>query len=164
LIKKWGLTSQNSSIKEKLDPEVIAVWGSKRIKVSITTNGDLEPSPVSDLSDERYDWLAGTLRGVFGDDVVVAPVLGVGMLSLPPESSHFNSFHVVQRLTTAGNTDTRFYWKLSPQIYRINPYSSKWDDRELMIHTVDGRMPVEGILELVRSYHEFIRVVDERRI
>lgn len=33
-----------------------------------------------------------------------------------------------------------------------------------MIHTVDGRMPVEGILELVRSYHEFIRVVDERRI
>lgn len=63
-----------------------------------------------------------------------------------------------------GNTDTKFYWKLCPQIYRINAYSAKWDPRGLMIHTVDERMPVDGMLELVKFYHEFIRVVDEKRV
>lgn len=33
-----------------------------------------------------------------------------------------------------------------------------------MIHTVDERMPVEGMLELVKFYHELIRVVDEKRL
>jgi len=32
-----------------------------------------------------------------------------------------------------------------------------------MMHTVDERMPIEGLLEMVRFYHEFIRVVDEKR-
>lgn len=31
------------------------------------------------------------------------------------------------------------------------------------MHTVDERMPVEGLLEMVRFYHEIIRVVDEQR-
>ena len=63
-----------------------------------------------------------------------------------------------------GNTDTKFYWKLSPQIYRINPYSGKWDAKGWRIHTVDERMPVDGMLEMVRFYCRFVRVVDEQRL
>jgi Gly-Xaa carboxypeptidase len=165
LIKKWNLTSKDPSQKEKSDATIVAAWASKQMKITITTTGNLEPSPVSDLEDERYAWLAGTLRGVFGEDVVVAPCLGVGMVFLSLHLLPFSSLTWAKRiLTTQGNTDTRFYWKLSPQIYRINPYSSKWDDRELMIHTVDERMPVEGMVELVKFYHVFIRVVDEQRL
>ena len=32
------------------------------------------------------------------------------------------------------------------------------------MHTVDERMPVEGLLEMIKFYHEFIRVVDESRL
>lgn len=76
LAKKWGLES--NSLDEKFDSKVAAVWKSDRMKITVTTYADLEPSPVSDLKDERFAWLAGTIRGVFGEDVVVAPVLEVG--------------------------------------------------------------------------------------
>ncbi|KAH9206171.1 Gly-Xaa carboxypeptidase [Leptodontidium sp. 2 PMI_412] len=99
----------------------------------------LEPSPTSNIEDERFKWLTGTIRGVFGEDVIVAPVL------------------------LTGNTDTKFYWKLSSQIYRWSPWRASLDPRGSMMHTVDERMPVEGLLEMIRFYHEFIRVVDERR-
>ncbi|KAK0120222.1 hypothetical protein ONS95_011628 [Cadophora gregata] len=99
----------------------------------------LEPSPSSDPEDERFDWLTGTIRSVFGKDVIVAPVL------------------------LTGNTDTKFYWKLSSQIYRWSPWRASSDPRGTMMHTVDERMPVEGLLDMVRFYHEFIRVVDEKR-
>jgi Gly-Xaa carboxypeptidase len=39
---------------------------------------ELDSSPVSDAEDDRFGWLVGTLRGVFGDDVVVAPELLTG--------------------------------------------------------------------------------------
>lgn len=29
------------------------------------------------------------------------------------------------------------------------------------MHTVDERMPVKGLVEMVKFYHEFIRVLDE---
>ncbi|KAF8849205.1 Gly-Xaa carboxypeptidase [Acephala macrosclerotiorum] len=137
LAKKWGFSPQAPNEKT---PSTTRIYKSSEARITITTHGDLEPSPPSDLTDKRFSWLAGTIRGVFGEDVVVAPVLEVG------------------------NTDTRFYWKLCPQIYRFNPYSAKWDPRGLRIHTVDERMPVDGMLELVKFYHEFIRVVDEERV
>ncbi len=45
---------------------------------TLTSNDDLKPSPVSDPGDARFEWLTGTLRGVFGEQVVVAPVLLTG--------------------------------------------------------------------------------------
>jgi Gly-Xaa carboxypeptidase len=46
--------------------------------VTLASHDELEPSPVSDHQDVRFSWLAGTLRGVFGDEVYVAPVLLTG--------------------------------------------------------------------------------------
>jgi Gly-Xaa carboxypeptidase len=63
----------------------------------------------------------------------------------------------------SGNTDTKYYWKLSSQIYRMSPWRASLDPRGTNMHTVDERMPVEGLLEMVKFYHEFIRVVDEKR-
>lgn len=62
-----------------------------------------------------------------------------------------------------GNTDTKFYWKLSSQIYRWSPWWANLDPRGLMMHTVDERMPVEGLLEMVKFYLGFIKVVDGKK-
>ena len=46
--------------------------------MALAGHGGLEPSPVSDYQDPRFSWLAGTIRGVFGDEVIVAPALLTG--------------------------------------------------------------------------------------
>jgi len=63
--------------------------------------------------------------------------------------------------TRTGNTDTRYYWDLSPQIYRWSPWRASHDPRGTRMHTVDERMPIKGLVEMVKFYHEFIRVLDE---
>lgn len=53
--------------------------------ICLSSHESLEPSPVSDSNDPRFGWLSGTLRGVFGKDVIVAPVLlsGIALRSFP---------------------------------------------------------------------------------
>ncbi|KAL3422828.1 peptidase family M20/M25/M40 [Phlyctema vagabunda] len=110
-----------------------------RSKILLESSDELEPSPSSDPSDPRFGWLTGTLRGVFGEEVIVSPVL------------------------LTGNTDTKYYWNLSSQIYRMAPWRAERDPRGTNMHTVDERMPVAGLLEMITFFHEFIRVVDESR-
>ncbi|OAP58229.1 hypothetical protein AYL99_07319 [Fonsecaea erecta] len=105
--------------------------------LTLSAHYELESSPVSSTEDARFRILAGTIKGVFGNDVVVAPEL------------------------LTGNTDTRYYWDLSPQIYRMSPWRASHDPRGTRMHTVDERMPIKGLMEMVHFYHEFIRVVDE---
>lgn len=107
--------------------------------LELTSEYDLDPSPVSDSSDPRFALLAGTIRGVFGSHVVVAPTI------------------------LLGNTDTRYYWDLSSQIYRMSPWRASHDPRGTRMHTVDERMPVVGLVEMVRFYHAFVLNVDEYR-
>ncbi|PVH78384.1 Gly-Xaa carboxypeptidase [Cadophora sp. DSE1049] len=130
LAKKWNFGLQGFGQEAA---------GNHNGTITLAGHDALEPSPTSDPQDQRFDWLTGTIRGVFGTDMIVAPVL------------------------LTGNTDTKFYWKLSSQIYRWSPWRASLDPRGSMMHTVDERMPVEGLLEMVRFYHEFIRVVDEKR-
>ncbi|RFU28793.1 hypothetical protein B7463_g7549, partial [Scytalidium lignicola] len=105
----------------------------------LTSDYDLDPSPITDSNDQRFKLLADTIRGVFGDNVVVTPTL------------------------LLGNTDTRYYWDLSNQIYRMSPWRANHDPRGTRMHTVDERMPIAGLMEMVRFYHTFILNVDEYR-
>ncbi|KAH8807272.1 Gly-Xaa carboxypeptidase [Xylogone sp. PMI_703] len=107
--------------------------------LELTSAYDLDPSPVSDPKDPRFSLLAGTIRGVFGEHVAVTPT------------------------TLLGNTDTRYYWDLSSQIYRMSPWRASHDPRGTRMHTVDERMPIAGLIEMVRFYHAFILKVDEYR-
>lgn len=134
LVDKWSFNLKGFGTETKFDLK--RSLGT----ITLTSNYDLEPSPVSDPRDPRFRWLTGTIRGVFGKEVIVAPVL------------------------LTGNTDTRWYWELSTQIYRMSPWRASLDPRGTNMHTVDERMPVAGLLEMVKFYHEFIRVVDEQGI
>ncbi len=130
LAKKWKFSIQGFGQTASANTSGI---------ITVVDHDGLEPSPTSSPTNERFDWLTGTIRGVFGESVHVAPIL------------------------LTGNTDTKFYWKLSDQIYRWSPWRGSLDPRGTMMHTVDERMPVEGLLEMVRFYHHFIVVLDEKR-
>ncbi|KZT43126.1 carboxypeptidase S [Sistotremastrum suecicum HHB10207 ss-3] len=60
---------------------------------------------------------------------------------------------------STGNTDTRFYWKLTKNIFRYNhkSYTSKWPD----IHTINEAIRAGSYFELIKFWSNLIMNVDE---
>lgn len=91
-------------------------------------NEPLEPSPVSPFDTEAYKTFTGTIKQIFGEKTVVAPSL------------------------MSGNTDTKFYWSLSKNIYRFSPVR---DEGRANAHTVD-EIGIKEHLEGVRLYAQLV--------
>lgn len=89
----------------------------------------LEPSPVSPFDSEAYKTFTGTIKQTFGEDYIVAPSL------------------------MTGNTDTKYYWNLSENIYRFSPVR---DEGRANAHTVDERVGMKEHIEGVRFYAQMI--------
>jgi Gly-Xaa carboxypeptidase len=85
IIDPWaqnlGLKFQEIEVYEEKFIKKGMVWKSSDAKLTLTTLSELEPSPISSPLDPRFTWLAGALQSVFGEDVIVAPVLEGGELS-----------------------------------------------------------------------------------
>ncbi|KAI9743933.1 MAG: hypothetical protein M1818_002667 [Claussenomyces sp. TS43310] len=94
----------------------------------------LEPSPVTPLTTDAFRMFAGTIKQVLGEDVIVAPSL------------------------MTGNTDTKFYWDLSENIYRFSPTRN---GGAVNAHTVDERVGMREHVEGVRFYAQIILNGDE---
>ncbi|KAF2716703.1 carboxypeptidase S [Polychaeton citri CBS 116435] len=100
----------------------------------------LPVAPVSPTSLDTGAWavLAATTRALYGEDVVVAP----GIMT--------------------GNTDTRYYWALTGNIYRFGPgYDEDGDEGLGNIHTVDEKVSVKGHVNAVRWFWMFVLNMDE---
>ncbi|KAJ9629459.1 hypothetical protein H2203_001833 [Taxawa tesnikishii (nom. ined.)] len=112
------------------------------------SNTTLEPAPVTPTtlrSDNGvlspYGVLSGTLRALYGEDMLVAP----GIMT--------------------GNTDTRYYWDLSRHIFRFGPGYEKGNKDGLSgIHTVDERVSVVAHINAVKWFGMFIRNMDEAKM
>jgi Gly-Xaa carboxypeptidase len=89
----------------------------------------LEPAPVSPFTTPAYKLFSGTIKQVLGEDIIVAPTL------------------------MTGNTDTKFYWNLTENIYR---FSAVREGGRAGIHTVDERMGMTEHVEGVRFYAQMI--------
>lgn len=97
------------------------------------------PSDASIVS--PYAVLAGTTRAVFGEDIIVTPLM------------------------MTGNTDTQRYWNLTQHIFRYAPGNVGTRDPTLgKIHTVDESVEVKNHFELVKWYTMFIRNMDEAEL
>jgi Gly-Xaa carboxypeptidase len=91
------------------------------------------PTDVDVIS--PYAVLAGTVRAVYGEDIVVAP----GIMT--------------------GNTDTRYYWNLTKHIFRFGPgYDVELDNGLGNIHTVDEKVSVTNHVNAVKWFMLFVRI------
>lgn len=92
----------------------------------------LDPAPLSPTSLSHPTWgrFAGVTRSVF--------------------ESVFNKTVVVAGDVMTGNTDTRFYWNLSKNIYRWSPAG---EGGSLDIHTVDERIKMDAHLQGMMLYY-----------
>ncbi|KAL4805553.1 hypothetical protein BDV18DRAFT_21451 [Aspergillus unguis] len=140
IVEKFNLTfSRFSDAQEKVDLEM-AINGHLALS---TLNSPLEPAPVSPTDIETSPvWarFSGVTRSVFE--------------SVP---SLKGKTVVVGGDITTGNTDTRLYWNLSPNIYRWSPAR---EGRALNIHTVDERIGIDSHLEAMMLYYDLIRAFD----
>ncbi|GAB1318537.1 Carboxypeptidase S [Madurella fahalii] len=105
---------------------------------------ELEVAPVTpaDASVEGpFAVLAGTVRALYGQDIIVTP----GIMT--------------------GNTDTRYYWDLSRHIFRFAPGFDPEDGLGWEgIHTVDERVSVTNHINSVKWFMLFVRNMDEANL
>ncbi|CAK7893929.1 carboxypeptidase S [[Candida] anglica] len=104
----------------------------------------LEPAPVSPSDDTVWRYLTGVVRHVFED--LVYPDLEYPIVAAPG--------------IMTGNTDTRYYWNLTKNIYRFSPFFSNDMMIENKIHSVDERVRVGAHLELTAFFYQYIQAVD----
>ena len=99
-----------------------------------TTPDILDPAPVSPVTSYAWDVLTSTVQHVFGPNVVLAPSL------------------------MTGNTDTKFYWELSRDIWRFTPIREHGRGNA---HTVDEFVGAKDHVEAFGFYVKLIRGADD---
>ncbi|KAH8676161.1 hypothetical protein BX600DRAFT_454412 [Xylariales sp. PMI_506] len=104
--------------------------------LTIASKQGTDNAPISPTTGAVWDVFSGTIQHSFA--FPGGKVVPVGTLM-------------------TGNTDTRFYWSLSRNIYRFTPVRS---DGRVNAHTVDEGVDMEAHMEVVRFYYDLIRNFD----
>ncbi|KAF8000540.1 hypothetical protein HF325_005469 [Metschnikowia pulcherrima] len=136
--RKYGMNVEAFG-ETKLLPESPA--GTFRIE---TFNTPLETAPVSPSLGKVWELLAATTRHVF-EDLVYEKKLGYPIVSVP--------------ILMPANTDTRYYWNLTRNIYRYSPM--KINVFENNAHSVNEKIEFDGHLQLTAWFYEYIQNVDD---
>ncbi|CDK26370.1 unnamed protein product [Kuraishia capsulata CBS 1993] len=111
--------------------------------LSILGGNILEPSPVTPSEGEVWDLVAGVTRHVFED--VVFPDMKYPLVMAP--------------VVFSGNTDTRYYWNLTKNIFRYTP--AIMDVNLGHIHSVDEQQGIESHLQAIAFFYEFLQAIEE---
>lgn len=113
----------------------------------VTSHGDLEPAPITSIENNpTWDVLAGTIKHVFED-----------FASYPESELADGSPVIVTPSLMTGNTDTKFYWELTKNIYRFTPIRQV---RRFNAHAIDERVELNAHIEGAVFFYEFIRNAD----
>ncbi|KAF7294427.1 Gly-X carboxypeptidase [Mycena kentingensis (nom. inval.)] len=127
-----------------------SAYGTLTLKDAYGTS--LEPAPISPLSgagSEAWQLLSGTIKATY------AAHHGIAM------DDEENGIAVAPGMST-GNTDTRYYWKLSRSIFRYNHKNTVGQKERLSgVHTVNEAMSVEAFYEMIRFFATLILNADE---
>lgn len=119
LAKKFNLTY--SAFGTQVSEEGVPASGT--LTLSAAFQAGLEPAPITPTGTDAapYQLLSGTIKATYNahrsikdtDSIIVAPSI------------------------MSGNTDTRFYWKLSPHIFRYNHHNAPGKNPLSGVHTVN---------------------------
>jgi len=137
------ITSLARGVADKYNLTLHAFDDTEEVPFSISLSAaktTLEPSPVTPTnvdSVSAYAILSGTTRALYGEDVIMSP----GIMT--------------------GNTDTRYYWDLSQEIFRFAPGWTPGEEGLGKIHTVDERVSVTSHIAAVKWFSLFLRNMDE---
>lgn len=117
----------------------------------------IEPSPVSPHVGAAWETLAGTIRYVFqnfGGAIVDAYAPG---FELKEEHKNVKGGQqvIVAPALMIMNTDTRYYWNLTRNIFRFSPLRLT-NDKVNGIHTTNEHIPLEVYIDGLVFYYSYI--------
>jgi carboxypeptidase PM20D1 len=114
---------------ETVRKRVVALIDDTRVQVS--TEYGTDPSPVSPVESRGYRIVASTVRAM-DETALVAPYM------------------------VRGGTDAKYFYGLSPNVYRFLPVDVNAETVEY-IHGIDEHLAVEDYLQAIRYYYNVIR-------
>ncbi|KAF7335832.1 Gly-x carboxypeptidase [Mycena venus] len=115
----------------------------------------LEPAPVTPTNGEisaPYQVLSGSIKAAY---------------NTRRAANNDNSTLIVAPSIMSGNTDTQFYWKLSPHIFRYGHGNSAGLGPEDIldgIHTVNESIDADDFVEIIRFYITLMLNADESSV
>lgn len=113
----------------------------------ITELSALEPAPSTPTNDNVWKYLAGVTRHVFEELVFTD-------LDYPI---------VMSPAIMTGNTDTKYYWGLSKNIFRYSPYFVANLLNDTNAHRVDEKLIFDGHLQLQAFFYEYVQAIDSEK-
>lgn len=116
--------------------------GAAKGKFELSSNSELITAPLTSIDSPSWHLLGGTIKNVFED---YADYAGE------------NSEVFVSPSSLTGNTDTRYYWDLTDNVYRFDPTR---EDKSFNLHTIDERVALDAHIEGVAFYYQLIRNSD----
>ncbi|KYQ88744.1 peptidase M20 family protein [Tieghemostelium lacteum] len=99
-------------------------------RVQLVIDGSKEPSPISPPSAQAYKLVKKSLKKVYGDIRVVTGQM-------------------------FANTDTRHYWDLTPNIYRLMPVVCSYAEFSTM-HGYNEKISVDDYMKAIKFYKKLI--------
>ncbi|XP_006461973.1 hypothetical protein AGABI2DRAFT_193317 [Agaricus bisporus var. bisporus H97] len=127
--------------------EVIAEGSKGSLTVGEPFHQGLEPAPITSSDKPPYRLLSGTIKATFNSH---RGLTGVNNIAVVPG-------------TMPGNTDTRFYWNLSPYIFRYNHqnFGDVLDSVPKGMHTVNEYTEADSFMEMIEFFTMLILNADE---
>ncbi|KAF8310548.1 carboxypeptidase S [Clavulina sp. PMI_390] len=118
------------------------------LRLSEAYNSALEPAPITPTDTAAYKILSGSIRATHARTTLNDPKAKQQEMTVSPNLAK-------------GNTDTRFYWNLTRNIFRYNHrpvYSLPFSGGA---HTVNEAIPVSALVEEIRFFTLLILNADE---
>ncbi|KAI5963190.1 uncharacterized protein KGF55_002982 [Candida pseudojiufengensis] len=110
--------------------------------------GGLEPAPTTPTTGKKWELLVGNIRHVYEK------------LSFTSKSPYYNQKVIVSGGIATGNTDTRWYWDLTRDIYRYRP--GLLTSVESHAHGVDEHIIFDSHLQIIAFYFEYLQLINEQ--
>ncbi|CAN3481294.1 carboxypeptidase S [Diutina catenulata] len=157
-----GVDDSLDAVREKFTGRVMKVANDHNITVvafgkklregdgglfNITSPADLDIAPQTPHTGAAWRLLAGINRHVF-EDLGAKPEIDYPLLTVPT--------------LTTGNTDTRYYWGITKNIYRFAGFLYTPEMVKGM-HSVDEKVEVDAHLSLIAWFHQYVKAVDEAK-
>ncbi|CCD23062.1 Gly-Xaa carboxypeptidase NDAI_0B00280 [Naumovozyma dairenensis CBS 421] len=120
----------------------------------------LEPAPMSPTDGPVWDLLAGTIQNVFENGVFATKTHKLNHDDNDDDDDHEDKKLFITTGLFSGNTDTKYYWTLSENIYRFVA-SIIDDDLAKTLHSVNEHVDMPGHLSAISFIYQYITNVNE---
>ncbi|KAF8312643.1 Zn-dependent exopeptidase [Clavulina sp. PMI_390] len=116
-----------------------ALNASGTLRLSDAYNTALEPAPITPTDTAAYKILSGSIHATHARTTFSDPKVKQKEMIVSPNVS-------------GGNTDTRYYWNLTRNIFRYNHLPVYEPPFGGGVHTVNEAVPVESLVEDIRFF------------